>query len=143
MLTTARCESTRSIPRSMNPDPVRRHAHLFARQTFSADLEHTNKKGLTPLQLAVRAGHLGVTEELLTRGARPNVKSKAGLCLRCLAGSMGHGYLVVSTAHIELTDVHRARWFTFASSADGSLSSLWYGCRSPRALALLKRVWID
>eukprot|EP00752_Nemacystus_decipiens_P001312 g1302.t1 len=59
-----------------------------------ADLEHTNKKGLTPLQLAVRAGHLGVTEELLTRGARPNVKSKAGLCLRCLASSMGHDYLV-------------------------------------------------
>lgn len=66
-----------------------------------ADLEHTNKKGLTPLQLAVRSGHLGVTEELLTRGARPNVKSKAGLCLRCLASSMGHGYLVVSTACIE------------------------------------------
>lgn len=62
-----------------------------------ADLEHTNKKGLTPLQLAVRSGNLGVTEELLTRGARPNVKSKAGLCLRCLASSMGHGYLVVSS----------------------------------------------
>ncbi|CAM9181388.1 unnamed protein product [Ectocarpus sp. 12 AP-2014] len=58
-----------------------------------ADLERTNNKGLTPLQLAVRSGHLGVTEELLIRGARPNVTTKAGLCLRCLANSMGHGYL--------------------------------------------------
>lgn len=62
----------------------------------SADLERTNNKGLTPLQLAVRSGHLGVTEELLSRGARPNVTTKAGLCLRCLANSMGHGYLAVS-----------------------------------------------
>ncbi|CAN0583421.1 unnamed protein product, partial [Ectocarpus sp. 12 AP-2014] len=44
----------------------------------SADLERTNNKGLTPLQLAVRSGHLGVTEELLIRGARPNVTTKAG-----------------------------------------------------------------
>ncbi|CAM9154846.1 unnamed protein product [Pylaiella littoralis] len=60
---------------------------------MGADLERTNKKGLTPLQLAVRSGHLGVTEELLIRGARPNIISKAGLCLRCLASSAGHGYL--------------------------------------------------
>lgn len=82
---------------SIDPTPaVPRPPSIFTPN--SADLENTNKKGLTPLQLAVRAGHLGVTEELLTRGARPNVKSKAGLCLRCLADSMGHGYLVVSAA---------------------------------------------
>ncbi|CAM9443719.1 unnamed protein product [Discosporangium mesarthrocarpum] len=36
-----------------------------------ADLEQANKKGMTPLQLAVRSGHLAVVEELLARGANP------------------------------------------------------------------------
>lgn len=62
----------------------------------SADLERTNKKGFTPLQLAVRSGHLGVAEEVLRRGARSDVITKAGLCLRCLANSTDHGYLAVS-----------------------------------------------
>lgn len=77
--------------------PLYRSLLLHLRHFFvSADLERTNKKGLTPLQLSVRSGHLGVAEELLKRGARPNVTTKAGLCLRCLAGTTGHGYLAVS-----------------------------------------------
>lgn len=77
--------------------PLNRSLFLRLRRCFvSADLERTNKKGLTPLQLSVRSGHLGVAEELLKRGARPNVTTKAGLCLRCLAGTTGHSYLAVS-----------------------------------------------
>lgn len=91
---------TQKVPTPVVPRPLNTYPNFTPN---SAELEHTNKKGLTPLQLAVRAGHLGVTEELLTRGARPNVKSKAGLCLRCVASSMGHGYLVVSTVCIRET----------------------------------------
>lgn len=70
--------------------------HVYGQNLTSADLERRNKKGMTPLQLGVRSGHLDVTEELLTRGARSNVITKSGLCLCCLANSSGHGYLEVS-----------------------------------------------
>lgn len=75
----------------------------------SADLERSNKKGLTALQLSVRSGHLAVAEELLRRGARPNVLTKAGLCLRCLAQSEGHNYLTVrflTAASVAFTDIN-------------------------------------
>lgn len=104
----------------------------------SADLERSNKKGLTALQLSVRSGHLAVAEELLRRGARPNVVTKAGLCLRCLAQSEGHNYLTVrflTGASVACTcindrlacdsskhDVHGHSVFTY-STGGGSLPS--------------------